>query len=128
MIASSTNASSSRRGPSCSSQRNTSTLVDMTARVATGNRREGMLSRMGSTNCFLSAASQDARQIPQHRQPAGHPHQNLRQPAPLRVSSGAQMNTDETNALIEQRKAKLADLRERAIDPFRNKRSEEHTS
>jgi lysyl-tRNA synthetase class 2 len=31
------------------------------------------------------------------------------------------MNTDETNALIEQRKAKLAALRERGIDPFRNK-------
>jgi lysyl-tRNA synthetase class 2 len=31
------------------------------------------------------------------------------------------MGSDETNSLIEQRKAKLAALRERGIDPFRNK-------
>ncbi|MGH7972033.1 MAG: OB-fold nucleic acid binding domain-containing protein, partial [Limisphaerales bacterium] len=34
--------------------------------------------------------------------------------------SGA-MATDETNSLIEQRKAKLASLRGKGIDPFRNK-------
>src|SRR5438445_212240 len=31
------------------------------------------------------------------------------------------MSMDDTNALIEQRKAKLAALRARGIDPFRNK-------
>src|SRR5256884_6938970 len=31
------------------------------------------------------------------------------------------MPTDETNSLIEQRKAKLAELRKRGIDPFKNK-------
>lgn len=34
---------------------------------------------------------------------------------------------DETNALIEQRKAKLAALRARGLDPFRNKFSPSHT-
>ncbi len=31
------------------------------------------------------------------------------------------MSTDDTNALIEQRKAKLAALRAKGIDPFKNK-------
>src|SRR5205809_8142363 len=42
-------------------------------------------------------------------------------PTPLRVSSPPQMATDDTNSLIEQRKAKLAALRAKGIDPFKNK-------
>jgi lysyl-tRNA synthetase class 2 len=48
-------------------------------------------------------------------------HQNIGHPALLRVSSGLQMSMDDTNSLIEQRKAKLAALRAKGIDPFRNK-------
>src|SRR2546430_11744122 len=49
MIASSTNARSSIRGPSCNSQRKTSVLAAIRAKVIAGNRRDGMLSRIGST-------------------------------------------------------------------------------
>src|SRR5215475_13369273 len=40
---------------------------------------------------------------------------------PVRVSSAAAMAMDETNSLIEQRKAKLSALRDKGIDPFKNK-------
>jgi lysyl-tRNA synthetase class 2 len=42
-------------------------------------------------------------------------------PAVIRVSSPSEMATDDTNSLIEQRKAKLAALRAKGIDPFKNK-------
>src|SRR5215475_3583031 len=40
---------------------------------------------------------------------------------PVRVSSAAAIAMDETNSLIEQRKAKLAALRAKGVDPFKNK-------
>src|SRR5437773_668696 len=52
---------------------------------------------------------------------AGRVYQNLGQLASLRVLSVSAMSMDDTNALIEQRKAKLAALRAKGIDPFKNK-------
>src|SRR5947208_16982928 len=42
-------------------------------------------------------------------------------PLSLVVQCAPQMQTQETNSLIEQRKAKLAALRAKGIDPFKNK-------
>src|SRR5436190_19387322 len=118
MIASSTNARSRFCGPSCSSQRKTKALTAMIASVAVGKRRDGILSRIGSTAGSLSIRSWE---LKRNRRTALTSHQNLGQPALLRVSSGLQMSTDDTNSLIEQRKAKLAALRAKGIDPFKNK-------
>ena len=41
--------------------------------------------------------------------------------APASCFISAAHGTDDTNSLIEQRKAKLASLREKGIDPFKNK-------
>src|SRR5438477_6203133 len=85
----------------------------MIASVAAGNRRAGMLSRIGSTRTFLAAVLwklKRNRGIKTLDNPPGSVFH--------RAGTGCM---DETNSLIEQRKAKLAALRSRGIDPFKNK-------
>src|SRR5438477_4013267 len=85
----------------------------MIASVAAGNRRAGMLSRIGSTRTFLAAVLwklKRNRGIKTLDNPPGSVFH--------RAGTGCM---DETNSLIEQRKAKLDALRSRGIDPFKNK-------
>src|SRR5437867_6298379 len=85
----------------------------MIASVAAGNRRAGMLSRIGSTRTFLAGVLwklKRNRGIKTLDNPPGSVFH--------RAGTGCM---DETNSLIEQRKAKLDALRSRGIDPFKNK-------
>src|SRR5437660_5253673 len=118
MMASSTNALSSCGGPNCNSHRNMKPFTAMIDSVAAGNRRDGILSRIGSTPGFLTVRYP---KLKRNRRHTRLPHQNLGQPALLRVSSGLFMSMDDTNALIKQRKEKLDALRSKGIDPFKNK-------
>jgi lysyl-tRNA synthetase, class II len=55
------------------------------------------------------------------RPPSAWPRFRLGQPPEISVLSWFAIVMDETHSLIEQRKAKLAALREKGIDPFKNK-------
>src|SRR5947207_9579093 len=85
MMASSTNALSSCDGLNCNSHRNMKPLTAMIDSVAAGNRRDGILSRIGSTAGFLTVRYP---KLKRNRRHTRLPHQNLGQPALLRVSSG----------------------------------------
>src|SRR5438874_10917548 len=85
----------------------------MIASVAAGNRRAGMLSRIGSTRTFLAAVLwklKRNRGIKTLDNPPGSVFN--------RAGNGCM---DETNSLIEQRKAKLDAMRSRGIETFKNK-------